>query len=318
MIGPIEVYDDNLMGLKASYEGLALVRDRAASEKLKVFEQQMAELQNNLPVAPELQSRELATATPISIFQVAYVSGAANSGIKTIAASLPNDEVVIKEKGAKKLFYKNVILAKFNKILVPIGKQMLDTKLLPFVTEEAFFNTVLGHELAHTLRLKFVRQQGKDTDTTIRIALKDTYSTLEEAKADIVGLYTIGYLTKKGVLTEQQEKEAYVSYVAGTFRSIRFGSTEDHARGNIIQYNFLREKGGITLDEKTGLYGLDIVKFREGVRALSQLLLTIQGNGDYAAGKTLIEQKGKLDDQTENALKRLATIPVDIEFRLAK
>src|SRR5262249_39932109 len=188
-------------------------------------------------------------------------------------------------------------------------------KLLPFVTEEAFFNNVLGHELAHTLGLKFVRDNGKDTNTSVRIALKETYSTLEEAKADIVGLYSIGYFTKKGLLNEEQEKQAYATYIASTFRSIRFGSTEDHARGNIIQFNFLRNQGGITFDEKTGQYGMDIVKFREGVRALSELLLTIEGRGDYQAGKHLIQEQGRLDDKTVAGLKRLAGIPVDIEFK---
>lgn len=315
VIGPIEVYDDNLMGLKASYEGTVLVRDRVASDKLKVFERQMPELQMSLPVPADLQNKEPLTSTPIGIFQVAYASGASNAGIKAVAASLPNDEVVIKEKGAKKLFYKNVMLAKFDKILVPIAREMLDPQLLNDVTEEAFFNNVLGHELAHTLGLKFVRTQGKDTETAIRIALKETYSTLEEAKADIVGLYSVGHFVKKGLLSEQQERQAYASYIASTFRSIRFGSSEDHARGNIIQFNFLRNRGGITYDDKTGRYGLDIVKFREGVRALSELLLTIQGRGEYEAARQLIDTQGKLDERTETALKRLATIPVDIEFR---
>src|SRR6185503_14934105 len=170
--------------------------DHKASDKLKVFEQQMPELQTSLTVPEDLKNKEILTSTPISIYQVAYASGAGNAAVKAIAASLPNDEVVIKEKGAKKLFYKNVMLAKFEKILVPISKQMVDPKLLPFITEEGFFNNVLGHELAHTLGLKFVRNQGADTNTAIRIALKDTYSTLEEAKADIVGLYSISFLVK--------------------------------------------------------------------------------------------------------------------------
>jgi hypothetical protein len=315
VIGPIESYDDKLMGLKASYETSVLVRDHKASDKLKVFEQQMPDLQTSLPVPEDLKSKELLTSTPISIYQVAYATGAGNAAVKAIAASLPNDEVVIKEKGAKKLFYKNVMLAKFEKILVPISKRMLDPKLLPFITEEAFFNNVLGHELAHTLGLKFVRNEGADTNTAIRIALKDTYSTIEEAKADIVGLYSISFLVKKGLLTEEQEKQSYATYIGSTFRSIRFGSSEDHARGNIIQFNFLRNKGGITFDEKTGHYGLDIAKFRDGVRDLSELLLTIEGRGDYAAAKRLIEEQGKLDEKTEAGLKRLAGIPVDIEYK---
>src|SRR5262249_27763012 len=151
--------------------------------------------------------------------------------------------------------------------------------------------------------------------TAIRIALKETYSTIEEAKADIVGLFSVGFFAQKGILSAQQEKESYATYVAGTFRSIRFGSSDDHARGNIIQFNFLRNRGGITYDEKTGLYGLDVAKFREGVRALSELLLTIEGHGDYETAKQIIERQGKLDQQTETALKRLANIPVDIEFR---
>jgi hypothetical protein len=290
------------------------VRDRVASNKLKVFEEQMQTLQRNLPVANELQPQESPTATPIGIFQVAYVSGASNAGIKTVAASLPNDEVVIKEKGAKKLFYKNIMLAKFQKTLLPIAKQMLEPNLLPIVTEEAFFNNVLGHELAHTLGLKFVRQNGKDTDTGIRLALKETYSTIEEAKADIVGIYAVNYFTNKGILTELQERQSYATYLAGTFRSIRFGSEEDHARGNIIQFNFLRQRGAITYNEKTGLYNLDIAQFRSAVKALAELLLTVEGNGDYPAAKQIIERYGRLDTGSEENLKRLAAIPVDIEF----
>lgn len=314
VIGPIEVYDDSLVGLKASYEAMVLVRDVPASEKLKVFEQQMANLQQNLPVAPELATKEKPTETPISIFDVAYAAGAGNAGVKTVAASLPNDEVVIKEKGAKKLFYKNIMLAKFQKILVPIAKEMVDPKLIPFVTEEAFFNNVLGHELAHTLGLKFVRSEGKDTDTAIRLALKDTYSSIEEAKADIVGIYAITYLTKKGVLTPQQEKQSFATYLAGTFRSIRFGSGDDHAKANIIQFNYMRERGAITYDEKTGLYGLDTNKFRECVKSLSEFLLTVEGKGDYEAARQTVDRQGKLDDKTEANLKKLNKIPVDIEF----
>ncbi len=314
VIGPIEVYDDSLIGLKASYEAMVLVRDVPASEKLKVFEQQMPNLQQNLPVAPDLATKEKPTATPISIFDVAYAAGAANAGVKTVAASLPNDELVIKDKGAKKLFYKNIMLAKFEKILVPIAKEMVDPKLIPFVTEEAFFNNVLGHELAHTLGLKFVRSQGKDTDTAIRIALKDTYSSIEEAKADIVGIYAISYLTKKGILTPEQEKQSFATYLAGTFRSIRFGSGDDHARANIIQFNYLRERGAITYDEKTGLYGLDINKFREAVKGLSEFLLTIEGKGDYESARQTVDRQGKLDEKSETNLKKLNKLAVDIEL----
>jgi hypothetical protein len=314
VIGPIEVYDDSLIGLKASYEAMVLVRDVPASEKLKVFEEQMPNLQQNLPVSSELATKEKPTATPISIFDVAFAAGAGNAGVKTVAASLPNDEVVIKEKGAKKLFYKNIMLAKFQKTLLPIAKEMVDPKLIPFVTEEAFFNNVLGHELAHTLGLKFVRNQGKDTDTAIRIALKETYSSIEEAKADIVGIYAVTYLTKKGILTPQQEKQSFATYLAGTFRSIRFGSGDDHAKANIIQFNYMRERGAITYDEKTGLYGLDVDKFRDCVKNLSEFLLTIEGKGDYESARQTIDRQGKLDDKTEANLQRLSKIPVDIEF----
>lgn len=318
VIGPIEIYDDSLLGLKASYESMVLVKDKEASDKLKVFEEQMSTLQLKLPVPAELLPKEKPTSTPIGIFDVAYASAADNSGIKTVAASLPNDEVVIKDKGAKKLFYKNTMLAKFQKTLIPIAKEMIEPNLLPLVTEEAFFNNVLGHELAHTLGLKFVRQQGKDTDTAIRIALKETYSTIEEAKADIVGLYSVNYFTQKGLLTVEQEKQSYATYLAGTFRSVRFGSGDDHAKANILQYNFLRERGAILYNEKTGLYSMDINKFREGVKALSELLLTIEGQGDYEAAKQRVERYGKLDSQTETNLKRLAQIPVDIEFIFAQ
>ncbi|MBK7994027.1 MAG: Zn-dependent hydrolase [Blastocatellia bacterium] len=314
VIGPIEVYDDSLLGLKASYEAMVLVRDVAASEKLKVFEQKMDNLQQNLPVTTDLQPKEKPTATPISIFDVAYAAGASNVGVKTVAASLPNDEVVIKEKGAKKLFYKNIMLAKYEKILLPIAEEMVDPKLLPFITDEAFFNNVLGHELAHTLGLKFVRKEGKDTETAIRIALKDTYSSIEEAKADIVGIYAVSYLTKKGVLTPQQEKQSFATYLAGTFRSIRFGSGDDHARANIIQFNYLRERGAITYDEKTGLFGLDFDKFRASIRSLSEFLLTVEGRGDYESARQTLDRQGRLDKATEDNLKRLDKIPVDIEF----
>jgi hypothetical protein len=195
---------------------------------------------------------------------------------------------------------------------------MIDPRLLPFVTEDAFFNNVLGHELAHTLGLKFTRNEGKDTDVTIHIALKETYSSIEEAKADIVGMYSVAYFTKQGLYSEQQEKQSYASYLAGTFRSVRFGSSDDHARANIIEYNYLKNRGAITYDEKTGLYGLDIPKFREGIRALSELLLTIEGRGDYAAARQVIDRDGRLDAQTESALKRLSNIPVDIEYASAK
>lgn len=314
IIGPIESYEDRLMGIKTSYECSVLVRDVEASNRLKVFEQEMALLQNKLPVPDDLQPREMETSTPIGIFQVAYAAGASNAGVKSIASSLPNDEVVIKEKGAKKLFYKNVILAKFNKILTPIARLMLDPSLLKQVSEEGFFNNVLGHELAHTLGLKFVRKDGKETDTSIRLALKETYSTIEEAKADIVGIYAIGHFRARGILSARQERECYASYLASTFRSVRFGSSDDHARANILQFNHLLRTGGIIYNAKTHKFGIDQDRFVEGVKTLSEKLLTIEGRGDYEAAKALIEQDGKLDARTEAALRRLSAIPVDVEF----
>ncbi|MBI5526611.1 MAG: Zn-dependent hydrolase [Deltaproteobacteria bacterium] len=314
VVAPYETYDDALFGIKAGYEGVIMVTDKAATARLEAFKGHALDLEKNLPIPDAMKKEKTGAATPIGVYDVAQYSGQANAGIKSIAASLPNDEKVRDEKGAKTIIFRNVMEAKFEKILKPIARLFIAEGQLGFVGFDAFFQHSLLHELAHPLGVNYTFKDGKLTDVPVRAALKDRYSTIEECKADVVGLYNIGYFVKKGVMKPEKETEAYVTQVASIFRTVRFGAGEDHGKANMIQFNFLREKGAITFDAKTGKYGIDVAKMKEGLSELAALLLTIEANGDYEAAGKLIAGKAGIPPDLQDALKKIERLPTDVEF----
>jgi Peptidase family M49 len=312
VIGPIETYDDQLLGLKASYEGAALVKDANESRALEVYKQHLDGLSAALPVEDRFKSAHVPSGNVLEVVNVVRFSGDFNAGIKTVAASLPNDERVLQEKGAKKQIYKNVLEAKFETILQPIAALFLSKKDQALVTREAFVTNVLLHELSHTLGVDYV--VGAADGLTVRKALKERYSPIEEAKADVVGLYNMQYLKAHEIFTKEEAEENYATYLAGIFRSIRFGAEEAHGAGTAVQLNFLMRQGGIVADARKGEFSVHPKKFEPAIAALAKELLEIEGTGDYDRAGRLLEQYGKLDAATRDALKRTAAIPVDVTF----
>jgi len=311
VIGPIETYDDRLLGLKASYEGAAMVKDVRGSRALEVYLKHLDGMARALPVDEPFRKPAAGSANVLEIVNVVRFGGDFNAGIKTVAASLPNDERVIAEKGAKKQIYRNVLEAKFDTILQPIGQRLLAAKDRPLVTREAFVTNVLLHELSHTLGVDYVA--GKP-DLTVRRALGERYAAIEEAKADVVGLFNLIYLREQEVFTDQEVQENYATYLAGLFRSVRFGVEDAHGRGNAVQMNFLLREGAVVADAKKGEYALNPKKFEPALRALAKELLEIEGTGDYDRAGRLLEESGRLDATTRAALQGIAGVPVDVVF----
>ena len=311
VIGPIETYEDALFGYKAAYEGYVLIKDRAWSEKLQRYAQFLPELQKGIPVPDAYKAEKPGTDADLNAYYAVFYAGHANSGGKTIAINLPNDEEVQLAKGSRRLQLENVMQAKFDKILKPIAASVIAADQQQHVTFDAFFQNVMFHEVAHGLGIKnLVKGEG-----TVRAALKDQASSFEEGKADILGLYMISQLTENGELPKEKLMDNYVTFLAGIIRSVRFGASEAHGIANMVCFNFFEEKQAFTRDAD-GRYRVDFDKTREAMNELSRVLLTIQGDGDYEAAKKLTAEKGLIGTALAADLKRLETanIPVDVVF----
>lgn len=314
VIGPYEVYEDSLFGYKAAFEAFVNLRDKTYSERLQKIAPHIKWLQSQLPMKPEDKKHGRGGKVPISVVEELFTAGDTKAGVQTLAFNLPNDEVVRKKKGYKLVLLKNVAEAKFAKILLPIAKVMMTPEQLPFVTFDGFFTDTLMHETAHGLGpgMITIQQGGKAVKTDVNKALKDLYSTIEEAKADITGLFCSHLLVDKGVLPKALEKQVYASYLAGFFRSVRFGASEAHGQANLISFNYLLQKGGITFNPKTGKYRVDWKRVRGAVKALAGELLELEARGSYEKAKAFIAKYGKMSAQMQTALARLTAIPVDI------
>jgi hypothetical protein len=310
VIGPIETYDDRLMGLKASYEGAALVKDARGSRALEVYLKNFDALAAGLPVEERFRKASAGRGNVLEIVNVVRFGGDFNAGIKTVAASLPNDERVIEARGAKKQIYRNVLEAKFDAVLQPIATTLL-AKKGPTVTREAFVTNVLLHELSHTLGLDYV---AGSKDRTVRKALKERYSAIEEAKADVVGLFNLTTLRGLEVFADEEVQECYATYLAGLFRSVRFGTEEAHGRANAVQIGFLMEQGALVLDPKKGEFSVHPKKFEPAITALAKELLEIEGTGDYDRAGRLLDRDGALAPEVSKALGAIQAVPVDVVF----
>ena len=312
VIGPIETYEDQLFGYKASYESYVLIKDEAWSARLARFAKYLPELQRGLPVAEKYKAEKPGSDADLNAYFAVYYGGDANVGAKTIAINLPNDEQVQLKKGTRRLQLENVMQAKFDKIMLPIAHELIADDQQKNLSFDAFFQNTMFHEVAHGLGIK----DTLDGKGTVRKALKDQASSFEEGKADILGLYMVRKLAEKGELDKSKLMNNYVTFLAGILRSVRFGASDAHAKANMVRFNFFMQQGAISRDEKTGRYRVDFDKMTAAMNALSAKLLTIQGDGDYAAAKQLTDQMGNVDAQLAGDLKRLDTahIPVDIRF----
>ncbi len=310
VVGPIENYEDQLFGYKTSYSAYILVKDIEWSKRLAKFVQYLPELQKNLPVSANYKKEVPGTDSDLNAYDVVYYAGDCNAAGKTIAINLPNDERVQLEKGTRRLQLKNAMKAKFDKILVPISTALIDESQQKNVKFDAFFSNVMFHEVAHGLGIKNT-VNGKGT---VRDALKEANSALEEGKADILGLYMVNQLLKKEELTGAQE-DYFVTFLAGILRSVRFGASSAHGQANMIAFNYFAEQGAF---EKTanGRYKVNAVKMEKAMNGLSELILTLQGNGDYEGVKKLYADKGTIHTDLQNDLDILKTknIPVDVVF----
>ncbi|WP_299227131.1 Zn-dependent hydrolase [uncultured Psychroserpens sp.] len=310
VIGPIETYEDQLFGNKAAHEGYVLIKDQEWSQRLAKFSAYLPELQLGLPVDEAYKKETPGTDSDLNAYDVVYYAGDCNSGSKTIAINLPNDEEVQLQKGTRRLQLKNAMRAKFDKILVPISEELIDESQRQHITFDAFFANTMFHEVAHGLGIK----NTIDGKGTVRTALKEHASALEEGKADILGLYMIQQLHAKGEL-EQNLKDNMVTFMAGIFRSVRFGASSAHGKANMIRFNFFKEKGAFSRNED-GTYKVNFDKMETAMRDLSNLILTLQGDGDYEGVASLVADKGVITSELQADLDRLsdANIPVDVIF----
>lgn len=310
VIGPIETYEDQLFGNKAAHEAYVLIKDQEWSKRLAKFSAYLPELQKGLPVDEDYKKETPGTDSDLNAYDVVYYAGDCNSGSKTIAINLPNDEEVQLKKGTRRLQLKNAMRAKFDEILLPISKVLIDESQRNHITFDAFFSNTMFHEVAHGLGIKnTVNNKG-----TVRSALKEHASALEEGKADILGLYMIQQLNAKGELTDDL-KDNMVTFMAGIFRSVRFGASSAHGKANMIRFNFFKEKGAFSRNPD-GTYKVDFDKMESAMEDLSRLILTLQGNGDYDGVAKLVSEKGMITVELQKDLDRLsaANIPVDVVF----
>ena len=311
-IGPYEVYEDEWFNYKAAFEAFITVRDEVESNKLTRFGAELQDIENNLPIDAKFRNPKLGALAPIRVVNTVFSSGDANRGVQTAAFNLPNDERVVAEKGSKRVMLKNNQEAKFTMVLQPIAKVALTPKDQPNVAFDAFFTHILMHELMHGLGPHNITVGGRVT--TVRQEFKETYSAMEEAKADISGLFALQFLVDKGQLEKQYEQTMYTTYLASMFRSIRFGLNEAHGRGVAMQLNYFLDNGGVTVSAD-GTFAVNPSKIKENVVNLTRDLMTMQAVGGYNDAKQMIEKLAVVRPPVQVILDRLKDVPVDIEPR---
>ncbi len=311
VVGPIENYEDELFGQKTAFESSLLVKDKEWSLRLAKFAKFLPELQLQLPVDPKYKKEKPGTDSDLNAYDIIYVSGHSNAGSKTIAINLPNDEKVQLAKGSRRLQLKNAMRAKFDNILVPISNILIDSAQRRHIRFDAFFSNVMFHEVAHGLGIKnTITQKG-----TVREALKEKYSSFEEAKADILGLFMTTKLIEKGEIRDITAEDCFVTYMAGLIRSVRFGAASAHGKANMMCFNFFAGQGAFERGN-SGTYKINFGKIGDAMNKWSAMLLEFEGNGDYNAAKSYLESNGRISDVLRSDIERLksARIPLDIVY----
>lgn len=311
-IGPYETYNDELFGYKASFEAYITLRDDTETEKVRFFASRLQEIENNLPIEPKYKNPKLGALAPIRVVNEIIASGDAAKGVRTAAFNLPNDERVIREKGSKRVMLRNVQEAKFRSILQPVARRMLPAGARAHLSFDWFFTHILAHELTHGIGPHTIRVAGRES--VPRKELKELYSAIEEAKADATGLFLLQYMLDRRLLPEAgaaAERQLYTTFLASSFRTLRFGVSEAHARGMAVQFNYLRDKGAF-LANPDGTFAVDFAKIRGAVRDLVHDLLMLEATADYSGARKLIETLGVPRPELQKALDRLKDIPTDI------
>lgn len=309
VIGPYEVYEDSLFNYKAAYESFVYIPDAEETHKVQAFISYLKEMQASLPVDKKYLAENIASLSPLQVVDLMFSAGDAKAGVHTIAFALPNDEKVRELKGSKKVILQNVMEAKYRSILLPIAQIVIVPEQIQDIHFKAFLYHVILHELSHTLGADYIDPQADRI--SVRKSLKESYSIIEEAKADAAGLYNALLMIDKKVIPEELKRAVFVTQLASMFRSMRFGVEEAHGGANLIQINFLKEKGGIV--EKDGKFAIDFEKIIPALKLLVQEILEIEGTGDYERAKQFIAKYGQLDDNLKQKLQMLQTIPVDIQ-----
>jgi hypothetical protein len=311
-IGPYEVYEDEWFNYKAAFEAFIAIRDDAETQKLARFSGELQEIENSLPIDPKYRNPKLGALAPIRVVNTVFSSGDANHGVQTAAFNLPNDERVVAEKGSKRVMLKNNQDAKFRMVLQPISQVALAAGDQPYVAFDAFFTHILMHELMHGLGPHNITVNGRAT--TVRQEMKELSSALEEAKADVSGLFALQFLVDRGKLDKQFQETMYRTYLASMFRSIRFGINEAHGRGVAVQLNYFHDNGGVTV-APDGTFAVNPERIRQNVIDLTSDIMTMQAIGDYAAAKQMIETLAVIRPPVQAILDKLKDVPVDIEPR---
>jgi hypothetical protein len=318
-IGPYETYNDELFGYTAAFEAHVHLRDDAETAKFSGLATQQQENEDNLPIDPQYRNPKLGAAAPTVVVNQIFSAGDGNHDIATAAYNLPNDERVVNQKGSKRVMLRNIQEAKFRSVLLPIARRMLSRQAMVDVNFESFFTHIVAHELMHGLGPHQIKVEGRDT--TPRNELKELYSAIEEAKADITGLFALQYmmdpgqamgLTKLLPFDDAAQRQLYTTYLVSMFRTLRFGLNDAHGKGMAIQFNYLMDKGGISANQD-GTYALNLEKFKQGVRDLTHDLLTLEAEGDYAGAKKLQDELGVIRPSLKSSFERLQSIPTDIE-----
>lgn len=318
-IGPYETYNDEIFGYKAAFEAYVNLRDDEETSKLGAFTQHLQQIEDNLPIDPQYRNPKLGAAAPIRVVDEILASGDGAHGVQTAAYNLPNDDRVVQQKGSKRVMLKNVQEAKFKSVLIPIARKTLKSSSVADVSFEPFFTHILAHELMHGLGPHQIKVQSRDT--TPREELKGLYSAIEEAKADVTGLFAMQYmmdhakemgLEKTLQSDEAAQRQLYTTFLASAFRSLRFGLEEAHGKGMAIQFNYLMDKGGFVQDAD-GTFSVDMSKIKQAVADLDHDLLTLEAEGNYAGAKKMLDELGVIRPAVKKALDRLQDIPTDIE-----
>ena len=318
-IGPYETYNDELFGYKAAFEAYVNLRDDEETAKLDAFTKHLQDIEDNLPIDPKYRAPKLGAAAPIRVVDQIIATGDGAHGVQTAAYNLPNDDRVVQQKGSKRVMLKNVQEAKFHSVLLPIAAKLLSKESQADVNFEPFFTHILAHELMHGLGPHEIEVQGRKTNP--RLEIKELYSAIEEAKADVTGLFALQYMmdhAKEMGLTntlrsdEAAQRQLYTTYLASCFRSVRFGLDDAHGKGQAVQFNYFMDKGGIVA-HKDGTFAIDMTKIKQAVSDLDHDLLTIEAQGDYAAAKKLLDTMGVIRPELQRALDSLKDIPTDIE-----
>lgn len=312
VIGPIETYEDQLFGYKSAHEAFVLIKDKSWSDRLSKYAAVLPELQRGLPVPEEYKSETPGSDSDLNAYDAVYYAGDANAGSKTIAINLPNDEEVQLAKGTRRLQLKNSMRAKYDKILIPISEVLIAEEQRQYISFDAFFGNTMFHEVAHGLGIK----NTINGNGTVREALRNHASALEEGKADVLGLYMVDALREKGMIDNGSSEQDYVTFLASIFRSIRFGSSSAHGRANLIRFNYFQEMGAFDYDEETETYSINFDRVDDAVASLSEKILTLQGNGSYEDVDAFVKEYAVETDQLNSSLQKLSAqnIPVDITF----